>query len=224
MSNSSGFDAADARALRRPARRLRRQRPAGPDRRDRRRDRQGGARRARSPPSAYRHGAKFVDVDLLRRARQARAPRARRSDDTLEFVPVVVRRADARARRAALRAHRAQRPDRARPARRHRPRRAGRDSLPFLQRDRQGRQRAHDQLEHRSLPEPAVGAAVHPDLDDDAALAKLVERDRPRLPARRATTRSPPGSERADALVGVGRAADRSAASTRCTSRARAPT
>ena len=86
--------------------------------------------------SAYRHGAKFVDplyFDMhVKRARILHA-----EEDTLDFVPSLVRRADARARPPALRAHRAS------PARR-RPgcsttstrARAGRDQLPVRQGDR----------------------------------------------------------------------------------------
>ena len=82
--------------------------------------------------SAYRHGANFVDVsyfDLhVKRARILDA-----EDDTLDFVPAVVRRADPRARAPALRAHRA---DRARRtpgcSTTSTRRRAGRDQLPFV--------------------------------------------------------------------------------------------
>ena len=45
------------------------------------------------------------------------------------------------------------------PARRPRPARAGRDRLPARQGDRPGRQRAHDQLDDRAGPTPALGRA-----------------------------------------------------------------
>ena len=74
------------RALRRPGRRLRRQRPARPDRRRSARRSARSRSRARIAASAYRHGAKFVDVtyfDLhVKRARIEHA-----AEDTLDFVP-----------------------------------------------------------------------------------------------------------------------------------------
>ena len=66
------------------------------------RARQGARSRARSPSSAYQHGAKFVDLSVfdlhVKRARVLHA-----AEDTLDFVPPWYGRADARARRAPLR-------------------------------------------------------------------------------------------------------------------------
>ena len=74
--------------------------------------------------SAYRAGAKFVDVssfDLhVKRARIEYA-----APDTLEFVRRLVRAANPRPRRAAVRAHRPVGPRRPRPARRSRPQARG---------------------------------------------------------------------------------------------------
>jgi aminopeptidase len=124
--------------------------------------------------SAYRHGAKFVDVtyfDLhVKRARIQFA-----DDATLDFVPPwygerVLELGRLRAARIGLTGPAA--PgilDDLDPAR------AGRDQLPFV---REAGQVVNDRTTNWTAvpcPTPAWAKLVHPDLDDDAALARLAE-------------------------------------------------
>ena len=125
--------------------------------------------------SAYRHGAKFVDVqyfDLhVKRARILYA-----DEETLDYVPPWYGE-----RILALGEHRAARdrpvgPGRSRPARRPRPdpRRARPAALP---RARPARSSTTARPTGRAVPcpTPAWAQLVHPDLDPDAALARLAE-------------------------------------------------
>src|SRR4051794_23026478 len=124
--------------------------------------------------SAYRHGARFVDVtyfDLhVKRARIQFA-----DDATLDFVPPwygerVLELGRLRAARIGLTGPAA--PgilDDLDPAR------AGRDQLPFV---REAGQVVNDRTTNWTAvpcPTPAWAKLVHPDLDDDAALARLAE-------------------------------------------------
>ena len=135
---------------------LRRQRPAGPDRRARLRAGQGGARRGRSPkrPTGRRQVRR---PDGLRRPPQARAGAAR-GPRHARLRPALVRRAGARARRAP----------RARIALPDRSRRTLMDGVDPTRsggtcsrgpRDRRDRQRAHDQLDGRAVPDAGLGRA-----------------------------------------------------------------
>ena len=108
--------------------------------------------------SAYRHGAKFVDAsyfDLhVKRARLRYA-----AEDTLEFVPSwygerVLALGDQRCARIGLSG-----PIAPGPARRHRPRADRPRPAAVPARERQGRQRRDDELDHRPVPEPPVGDA-----------------------------------------------------------------
>ncbi len=123
--------------------------------------------------SAYRHGAKFVDASYfdvhVKRERLLRA-----DDDTLEFVPSwfgdrILALGDQRCARIALSGPIA--PgllDDVDPAR------AGRDSMPFL---KESGKVVNDRTTNWSIgPCPSLPWArlVHPDLDDEEALAKLV--------------------------------------------------
>ena len=100
--------------------------------------------------SAYRHGAKFVDVGVVRPARQARADRARapttRSSSSRRGT------ASASSRSATQRAARVALSGPAAPGLLDDldPVRAGRDRLPSIARGRQGRQRPHDELDDRA--------------------------------------------------------------------------
>ena len=161
--------------------------------------------------SAYRHGAKFVDVayfDLhIKRARLRYA-----ADGHARLRAVLVRRAHPRARRPALRPDRAQRPDRPGPARRHRPGADRPRPAAVPARERQGRQRRDDELDDRPVPEPRRGRrSCIPDLEPEAALAKLVERAACTSCGSTRRTRSPRGRARADALVDGRDAAHRAA-------------
>ena len=172
--------------------------------------------------SAYRHGARFVDVGWFDPyVKRARVEHARA--ETLDFVPSVVRRARARARRAARRARRAVGAERARPARRtsiprssartgcRRSRRASRSSTTARRTGRSARAR------RRSGPtwcSPSWRARAARTARARAAARAAARRGRPdRAPGRRAPTRwsAPPSG-------------CRSAASTRSTTRAPAPT
>jgi aminopeptidase len=152
--------------------------------------------------SAYRHGAKFVDASYfdvhVKRARLEHA-----AEDTLEFVPSwfgdrMLAMGDQRCARVALSGPIA--PgllddiD---------PERAGRDSLPFL---KETGRIVNERTTNWSIgPCPSLPWArlIHPELDDDAALAKLVEE---LVHVCRLDAEDPVAawSERADALVGVG--------------------
>ena len=159
-SNGAAFDDPDApRALRRPRRRLRRQRPARPDRRRSAREIGKEDVTRAIAESAYRHGAKFVDVayfDLYVKRARHRVRRRRHA----RLRAAVVRRAHPRARRPARRAHRADRARRTRACSSDLdPRRVGRDQLPAVREIGQGRQRAHDQLDRGAVPDAPVGAS-----------------------------------------------------------------
>ena len=80
---------------------------------------------------AYRRGARFVDVDVLRPVREARADRARARGDT-RLRAQLVRRPDARARQAAGGEDLALRPAPPDALDGLDPERAGRDQLPFI--------------------------------------------------------------------------------------------
>jgi aminopeptidase len=123
--------------------------------------------------SAYRHGAKFVDASYfdvhIKRQRLLLA-----DEDTLEFVPSwfgerILALGDQRCARIALSGPIA--PgllDDVDPAR------AGRDALPFL---KESGRVVNEQTTNWSIgPCPSLPWArlVHPDLDDEAAVAKLV--------------------------------------------------
>ncbi len=152
--------------------------------------------------SAYRHGAKFVDATYFdMHVKRAAAAARRRRDARLR--PVVVRRADARARRPALRPHRAERADRPRPARRHRPRASGPRPLPVDQGERPGRQRAHDELERsaRARARRGRGSSIR----SSTTHAGAGEARRGAGPRLRLDEEDPVGAwrARADALVGT---------------------
>ena len=202
------------RAPRRAARRLRRQRAAGPDRRGRLRARQGGARARAIAASAYRHGARFVDVAWFDPyVKRARIEHAR--EETLELRPALVRRADARARRA-----RAARIALAGPSPRacsttSIPRAPGKDQLPMLKES------------GKVVNERTTNWTIGPVPDARLGRARL-PRPRARRRARAArgassctccgstrTIRSPPGASAPTCSVGVRAAAHRARASTR---------
>src|SRR3954466_12066256 len=124
--------------------------------------------------SGYRHGAKFVDVtyfDLhVKRARIEHA-----DEDTLDYVPPWYGE-----RRPELGRPPAARFGLTGPAAPGilddlDPARAGRDQLPFV---REAGQVVNDRTTNWTAvpcPTPAWAKLVHPDLDDDAALARLAE-------------------------------------------------
>jgi aminopeptidase len=124
--------------------------------------------------SAYRHGAKFVDAtyfDLhIKRARLTYA-----AEDTLDFVPSwygeqVLALGDQRAARIRLSGPIA--PgllDDIDPAK------IGRDQLPFLKESGKVVNDATTNWTIGPCPSRPWATLVHPDLDEDAALAKLVE-------------------------------------------------
>ena len=151
--------------------------------------------------SAYRHGAKFVDVTYFDvHVKHARLQHA--APDTLEFVPSwfgdrMLALGDQRCARVALSGPIA--PgllddiD---------PERAGRDSLPFL---RETGKIVNDRTTNWSIgpcPSPQWAQLIHPGLDEDAALDKLVEE---LVHVCRLDTADPVAAwrERADALVGA---------------------
>ena len=124
--------------------------------------------------AAYRHGAKFVDVqyfDLhVKRSRVLHAP-----EETLDFVPSwygerILALGDQRAARIGLSGSVA--PgllDGLDPAR------AGRDQLPFVRETGIVVNAATTNWTISPCPTPGWAKQVHPDLDDDAALARLWE-------------------------------------------------
>ena len=157
---------------------------------------------------AYERGAKFVDVTWfdpwVKRARVAHAP-----DDTLEYVPPWYGErilALGRERGAAITLSGPVAPgllDDLDPVR------AGRDRLPAIRES--GEVVSRRELNWTILPgpTPAWATLVHPDLDEDAALAKLEEQ---LLHVLRLDTDDPVEAwrERADTLVAVaGRLTDR---------------
>ena len=135
--------------------------------------------------SAYRHGAKFVDVGWfdphVKRARdRARAPGHAR------LRAAVVRRARARARRPARRARRALRAERAGPARRPRSRARRQGPAAGGQGGHPGRQRPHDELDDLPLPDASRGpTSSTPTSTTASGLARLEQRAAPRPAARR---------------------------------------
>ena len=200
-STDVAFDQATLERFADLADRLRRQRPEGPGRGHRRRARQGGdGPRARGQRLSARRQVRRRPV--LRHARQARAhPPRRRGDARLRAA--VVRQADPRARPPALRAHRALRPRHARAARRPRspPRRPRPAAL--RPRGRRRRQRAHDELDDRALPDAGLGAArCTRSSSRDEALRRLAEQI---LHVCRLDEDDPVAAwrERADLLVGA---------------------
>ena len=111
--------------------------------------------------AAYRAGAKYVDVtqfDLhVKRSRILHA-----EEDTLDYVPPWLGE-----RILALGEHRAARIGLTGPSAPGLlsdldPQRAGRDQLPFLRENARGRQRAHDELDGRAVPDAGVGVARVP--------------------------------------------------------------
>jgi aminopeptidase len=151
--------------------------------------------------SAYRHGARFVDVawfdPWIKRARIEHAP-----EDTLDFVPPwygerVLALGDHRAARVALSG-----PSAPGLLEDLDPVRAGRDRLPSV---KEAGKVVNDRTTNWSIlpcPTPAWARLVHPDLPEDEALAKLegqivhvlrLDEDDPIAAWR----------ERADTLVGV---------------------
>jgi aminopeptidase len=124
--------------------------------------------------SAYEHGAKFVDVawfdPWVKRARIEHA-----ADDTLDYVPPWYGE-----RILALGEHRAARVALSGPSAPGLladldPVRAGRDRLPSV---KEAGKVVNDRTTNWAIvpcPTPAWAKLVHPDLDDDAALAKLEE-------------------------------------------------
>ena len=178
--------------------------------------------RARSPRAPTATARRYVDVayadPYVRRARIEHG-----SDAALETVPSWIGAADPRARRAALRAHRAHRPGRAAAARGPRPRARRRRPSADAARGRQGPQRPHDELDDRPVPDAGLGGARAPRPRARRGAREAVGADRPRLPARRAR----PGRRLARADGDAQRrrrAPHRARASTRSTSRGRAPT
>ncbi len=151
--------------------------------------------------SAYEHGAKFVDVawfdPWIKRARIAHAP-----DDTLDYVPPWYGE-----RILALGEHHAARIALSGPSAPGLledldPVRAGRDRLPSV---KEAGKVVNDRTTNWSIvpcPTPAWAKLVHPDLDEDAALAKLEEQI---LHVLRLDEPDPIAAwrERADTLVGV---------------------
>ncbi len=124
--------------------------------------------------SAYRHGAKFVDATYFDlHVKHARLEHA--ADDTLDFVPSwfgerIVALGDQRAARIGLSGPIA--PglmDDIDPAR------AGRDQLPFVKESGKVVNDATTNWTIGPCPSRPWAALVHPDLEADAALAKLVE-------------------------------------------------
>ena len=191
--------------LRRPGRRLRRERPARPDRRDRLRARQGGAhpRARRRAPTGRR--------EVRRRRRTSTCTSSARGcctrrEDTLDFVPVVVRRARCSSS-ASQRCARIGLTGPVDPALLDDidPARAGRDQLPFL---REAGKVVNDRTTNwtrRAVPDARRGRElVHPDLDARRGAGEALGADRCTSAASTRTTRSRRGSERADALVGAG--------------------
>src|SRR4051794_14237918 len=123
---------------------------------------------------AYEKGAKFVDLawfdPWIKRARIAHAP-----DETLEFVPPWLGErilALGRERSAAITLSGPVAPgllDDLDPVR------AGRDRLPAIRETGEGAGRGEPNWPIRPGPTPAWAELVHPDLEPEAALAKLEE-------------------------------------------------
>ena len=210
------------RTLRRARRRLRRQPPAGTDRLAERGARQGAARPGDRRARVRCRGAKFVDLawfdPWIKRARIAHAP-----DDSLEYVPPWYGErilALGRERGAAITLSGPVAPgllDDLDPVR------SGRDRLPAIRES--GEVVSRRELNWTILPgpTPAWAELVHPDLEPDAALAKLEEQllhvlrlDEDDPVARLDGARRHARRRR--------RAGSPSAASTRCTTPAPAPT
>ena len=209
------------RALRRRDRRVRRQRAARPDRLDLLRAGQGvhgpRHRRERLPPRRQ-----VRRRPVLRSLGQAR-PRRARARGGPRLHPRLARQAPARPRRGRRRARRPLGPGRPRPARGPRPRARRPRPLPGAQGGRQGRQRPHDELDDRALPDARLGQDRLPRPRRRGGARAARRPPAPRLPARRggpgrrlALARGLPRRDR--------RAPERAAASTPCTTRARAPT
>ena len=173
---------------------------------------------------AYQQGAKFVDVAWFDPwVKRARIEHARRRHARVR--PAVVRRADPRARRAsAPRAITLSGPVAPGLLDDLDPVRAGRDRLPAIRETRRGRQPPRDST-GRSCPARRRRGRelVHPDLEPDAALAKLEEQ---LLHVLRLDEADPVAAwrARADTARRPSPSGSPSAASTRCTTRARAPT
>jgi aminopeptidase len=150
---------------------------------------------------AYRRGAKFVDVSWfdpwVKRARIAHAP-----DDSLEFVPPWYGErllALGRERSAAVTLSGPVAPallDDLDPVR------AGRDRLPAVRESGEVVSRRELNWTILPCPTPAWAKLVHPDLDDDAALAKLEEQI---VHVLRLDEEDPVAvwKQRADTLIGV---------------------
>ena len=173
--------------------------------------------------AAYAHGAKFVDLSRVRHPPQARAGAARRSRHA-RLRAAVVRRADARARRDALRAIVADRSGRARTLLDDvDPELLGADMLPRHPGVDRGRQRPHDQLDRRPVPDPRLGRARAPGARARRARSTGCGRRSPTSAGWTRPTRWRPG---ASAWTRSRRSPASSTgwASTRCASRARAPT
>lgn len=150
---------------------------------------------------AYKRGAKFVDVSWfdpwVKRSRIEHAP-----DDTLEFVPAWYGErllALGRERGAAITLSGPVAPgllDDLDPVR------SGRDRLPAVRESGEVVGRRELNWTILPCPTPAWAKLVHPDLDDDAALAKLEEQ---LMHVLRLDEEDPVGvwSRRADTLIGV---------------------
>ena len=124
--------------------------------------------------SAYRHGARFVDVayfDLqVKRARLMHA-----AEETLDFVPSwygdrILELGRQRCARIGLTG-----PSDPSALEGLDPARAGRDQLPFLKESGQVVDERTTNWTAVPCPTPAWAALVHPDLEPDAALARLCE-------------------------------------------------
>ena len=150
---------------------------------------------------AYRHGARFVDVNWfdphVKRARIQHTVDA----DSLEIRAAVVRQPGAGARARRRRHHRRQRRHGARPSRRPRPRARGSRPPAGDQGVRRRHQRAERELDDRPLRHGGVGAARPPGRPARGGLRDAVGRGRARLPPRRGrpgrSVEQPDGRERA---------------------------
>jgi len=159
--------------------------------------------------AAYRAGAKFVDVSLLRHARQTRTDPARARGHA-RVRAALVRPAGARVRRAARRAHRVDGRRCAGRARRLDPVRAGRDQLPAVKEVAEVVNQQTTNWTAAPCPTPAWAALVHPELDPDAALERLWEQIAHVCRLGRARPGGGLGRAHADPAVG-GRTPDRAA-------------
>ena len=154
--------------------------------------------------SAYRRGAKFVDVayfDLhVKRARaSSTAARTRWTTSRRGIGERLLALGEQRCARIAL-----DRPGRAGPARRPRPR-ARRRATSCRRCARPARWSTTARRTGRSVPVPdrGLGGARASRTSPDDGLAKLWRADRPRLPPRRGRSRSPPGASAPATLVGA---------------------